>query len=460
MNRLEIARTLVEKAKRLGVDDAEAFVMNSSSTEIQIRDGQADTVTYRDSAGYGLRLLLDNKLGFVSSNNLEMSEADALIKKAIINTRLHTADEHNVLPEPVAGNSSDTSPEQFDAELKSIPVEKKITKAIAVGAAAKNADKRIVQIAWLQYGDSSKEFAIASSRGIEGESRHSESYAFALAVAMTPLAEGQPDPATAQTGIAVDVRARFDELDPINLGYKATEYAVRMLGAEDGRTGELEGVFPPETGFNFVKLIADMARADLIQKKKSLFAGRLGELVTSDKVTIIDDGRLPGGLASRLVDGEGVLTTTKEIIKDGRLNQLLYDSYTAHRAGVVSTGNADRGEFDNPPVISPTNFYLAPGKLSRENLIASVTDGLYVTEVSGLHASVNLVTGDYSIPGKGILISKGELTTPVSNITISGNVFDFFKNIDAVADDLTWEYRDDLIGTPTFRVSAIKIGGK
>jgi PmbA protein len=148
------------------------------------------------------------------------------------------------------------------------------------------------------------------------------------------------------------------------------------------------------------------------------------------------------------------------VIKAGRLNQLLYDSYTAHRAGVISTGNADRSEFDNPPVISPTNFYLAPGNISRESLIGSVQDGLFVTEVSGLHASVNLVTGDYSIPGKGILISHGELTTPISNITISGNIFDFFKNIDAVADDLTWEYRDDLIGTPTFRVSGVKIGGK
>lgn len=460
MNRLEMARILVEKARRLGAADAEAFVMNSSSAEIQIRDGQADTVTYRDSSGYGLRLLLDNKLGFVSSNNLEMSEADALIKKAIVNTRLHTADEHNVLPDPVAGDKSAKSPEQFDATLTTIPVEKKIAKVIAVDAAARNADRRIAQIAWLQYGDSSREFAIASSRGIEGESRHSEAYAFALAVAMIPSPSGQPDPATAQTGIAVDVCARFDDLDPNRLGRKAAEYALRMLGAEDGRTGELDGVFPPETGFNFIKLIADMARADLVQKKKSLFAGRLGEMVASDKVTIIDDGRLPGGLASRLVDGEGVPTTTKEIIKEGRLTQLLYDSYTAHRAGTVSTGNADRSEFDNPPVIAPTNFYLEPGKLSRENLIASVSDGLYVTEVSGLHASVNLVTGDFSIPGKGLRIRHGELTTPVSNITISGNVFHFFKNVDAVASDLTWEYQDDLIGTPTFKISGIKIGGK
>jgi PmbA protein len=281
-----------------------------------------------------------------------------------------------------------------------------------------------------------------------------------MAMGMVTGADGQPDPTSAQTGADIKVKAFFNELNANAIGKRAAEFALRMMGAADGRTSEVEGVFPPETGFNFVKLVADMVAADLVQKKKSIFSGKLGEMVASDKVTIVDDGRLEGGLASSAVDAEGVPTTTKDIIKDGKLVTFLYDSYTAHRDNTMSSGNAIRQSFSSKPYIAPSNFFMKSGDISRDNLIASVKEGLYVTEVSGLHASVNQVTGDFSIPAKGLIISNGELSSPVTNITVSGNIFDFFRGIDAVADDLTWEPRDDVIGVPTFKVKCIKIGGQ
>jgi PmbA protein len=197
-----------------------------------------------------------------------------------------------------------------------------------------------------------------------------------------------------------------------------------------------------------------------VQKKKSIFTGRLGESVASEKTTIIDDGRLKGGLASAALDGEGVPTGAKEIIAGGRLTQLLYDSYTAHKGGAKPTGNAERSSYSSRPMIAPTNFYLRPGNTSRNKLIGSVGNGLYITEVSGLHASVDPITGDFSIPCKGLMIEYGELSRPISNITISGNMFDFLRRIDGIANDLTWEVRGNIIGVPTYRVSGIKISGR
>lgn len=460
MNRLEFAQEIVRRAHRLGAEEAETYTSDTSSSEIQIRNGRADTVTYRETSGYGIRVLIDGKMGFASSNNRDLREAEALIKKLISNSRLHSPDEHNIFPEPSPSAKIDATLEKFDSTMATIPVERKIAKAAAVGEATLKADSRISSVAWLQYGDAAREYAVASSRGIAVAGRRSEAYTFVMAVGMAHSPGGAPDPDTAQTGTVIDVKGDWESIDPDRIGRKAAAYTVRMIGAQDGNTSELAGIFPPETGYNFIKLIADMSRADLIQKKKSLFTGRLNEMVASEQVTIIDDARLPGLLGSASFDAEGVPTTTKEIISSGRLSMLLYDTYTAHRAGSVSSGNADRASFDSRPAISPANFYLKPGIMSRDALIASVAEGLYVTELTGLHASVNLVSGNYSIPAKGLLISKGELTTPVANITISGNIFDFFRGIDGIADDLAWEIHESVIGTPTFRVSSIKIGGK
>ena len=459
MNRLDMATRLVERARKFGADEAEAFVMESMQTEIDIRNGRPESVSSATNAGYGIRVLKESRMGFASCNNLDLKEADEVLARLITRTRMHTPDEDNVLPDPFPGARDGRDLERYDRSLSAVPVEKKIEKAIAIGTAAKNADARIIQIPWLQYGDSVRQFAIVSSRGMSGRAERSEAFGFTLALASEPSDADQNGGEGVQTGMGVGVTTFFDELDPEIIGRKAAVYAARMLGAVTGRTADLTGVFPPETGHNFINLIAEMVNADLVQKKKSLFTGKLGETVASPLVTIIDDGRLPGGLATMAVDAEGVPTTTKEIISAGRLAAFLHDSYTAHRGGTVSTGNAFRRSFDSKPSIMPANFYLKAGTISRETLLASVKDGLFVTEVSALHASVDKVTGDFSIPAKGILIRNGELTTPTTGITISGNIFEFLKGIDAVADDFTWEPREYAIGTPTFRVDRIKVSG-
>lgn len=460
MNRMETAEKLVERARKLGADEAEAYVQTSTSVEIRVQMGQAETVNYQERCGFGIRVLKDGRLGFASSNNMELSAAEELIVGLISNTEKHTFDEHNILPDPVPGAMDDRSFEQFDEAIITTPIETKIQKALAIEKAVLNADKRISHTAWLQYGDGADEYAIVSSRGVAGEARRTDAYGYAMAVAMENSASGHPDPETAQTGNGIDVKTAFSELNPEFIGNKAARFALRMLGAKDGHTGEVEAVFPPETGYSFIDLMAQMLSADLVQKKKSLFTNKLGKTVASEMVTIIDDGRLPGGLGSSAVDGEGVPTSTKEIIKSGRLVQLLYDSYTAHRGNTQPTGNADRGSFNSRPMISPTNFYLKPGDMSPNKIIAAIQKGLFVTEVSGLHASVDPVTGNFSIPCKGLLINHGETGQPVGNITISGNIFSFLKNIDAIADNLSWEVMSNVIGVPTYKVSGMKVSGK
>jgi len=460
MNRMDTAEKLVETALKLGAEDAEAFVADTAEVDIRIKDGQVESVSHTDTSGYGLRILRQGKMGFASSNHYHPGDAEKIIARLIKYTDQHTADEHNVFPDPVEKQGPDEIPGAFDEGLATIPIEEKIRKAVAIEDVARAVDSRIVQVPWLQYGDFSMRYAIVSSRGIKGESRKSESFGAAMALAMGDNGNDRNAAGNTQTGTGIDVKAAFSELDPESVGRKAAEFALRMLGAKDGKTDEIEGVFPPDTGYNFINLVVEMCAADLVQKKKSLYTGKLRQKVASDTVNIVDDGLLPGGLGSIAVDSEGVPATRKEIIKNGVLSSFLYDSYTAHRGETQSTGNAMRRTFTSRPYIAPTNFFMEPGGISRDSLLSKVKRGLYVTEVSGLHASVDRVTGNFSIPAKGLIIENGDLTAPVSNITISGNIFDFFKSIDAVADDLTWEPREDVIGTPTFKVAGIKISGQ
>lgn len=460
MKNIELAEKLIERAKKLGAEEAEAYVSQSTTAQIQINNSEADTVNYRKSGGFGLRILLDGKLGFASANRMSLDGADDLIKKLVANTTKHTPDEHNLLPKPNSSdNGADDQFDLYDDNILASPIEDKIKNALQIDSAARLTDPRIVNMGWIQYGDSAEEFAIASTLGIRGESRRSYVYGYALPTAMAMDEKGQPDPTTVQTGAALDVFSHLSEFDPKSLGVKAARRALRMIGAGQCPSGEMDVLLPPETGSSFIGLVADMLSADLIQKKKSIFAGKLNEQVASKKVTIIDDGRLIGGLASAMVDGEGNPTTTKEIIKDGQLTQFLYDSYTAHRGNTTSTGNAARSAFDCRPTISPTNFYLKPGLLSPEEILATVANGLFLTEVSGLHASVDKVTGNFSIPGKGLMISGGELAQPVTGLTVSGNIFDFFKSVSIVGNDLTWELQSHVIGAPTIKVDGLKITG-
>lgn len=460
MNPLDIGQDMVARARKLGADEAEAYVQKAVTVQIEVRDRQAETVTYKDRNGYGLRVLLDGRMGFAAGNDFDPKSSDDIIRRLIANTRHHSPDEHNVLPEADGETRPEVIAPTIDETLTRIPIEKKIEKAVAIDTAARQTDPRIQQTAWLLYGDEYREYAIVSSRGITGQGRRTEIYGLAIAMATEMGADGHPDPATAQTGARMEVQPTFEALDPAAIGRTAAKFALRMLGASEGETDELEAVLPPETGASFVDLVAGMVSAELVQKQKSLFSDRIGQMVASEMVTLIDDGRLERGLASKAVDDEGIPSTTREIISNGRLVGLLYDSYTAHRGQTRPTGNAVRDSYAARPSIGPTNFYLQKGSISRDRLIASVPKGIYITEVSGLHASVDQVTGDFSIPCKGLIIAHGERTHPVSGITISGNIFEFFRNITGLADDLSWEVDENVIGVPTFKVGGVKISGR
>ncbi|HWP35309.1 MAG TPA: metallopeptidase TldD-related protein, partial [Thermodesulfobacteriota bacterium] len=228
------------------------------------------------------------------------------------------------------------------------------------------------------------------------------------------------------------------------------------LGARKIATTEAAVVFEPEAAASLLRSVAAAVDGRAVYRGASFLAGRLGERVASPLVTVVDDGRLPGGLGSRPFDAEGTPTSRTVVIEEGILCAYLLDSYSARKLGLAPTGHASRGPGE-PPHPAPTNFLLWPGPDAPppEAILRSTPRGLYVTELSGF--GVNLATGDYSRGAFGFWIEGGELAYPVAEVTIAGNLGRMLLDIDAVGRDLALR---SAVAAPTLRVARMTIAGR
>jgi PmbA protein len=199
--------------------------------------------------------------------------------------------------------------------------------------------------------------------------------------------------------------------------------------------------------------------AEAMQRGRSFLVGKMGQEVGSDKVSLLDNGRLKRGLASAPFDGEGVPTSATRLIDEGILQNVIYDTYTARQDGVASTGNAQRRSHRSLPRLAPSNFYLQPGNLSPDEIVAGVDRGLYVTRIMQT-GGTDPITGDCSMGASGLWIENGQLVRPVSGVTVATTLPDLLRNVVAVGSDLRVVPFFGAIGAPTIRVEGVTIGGK
>jgi len=239
---------------------------------------------------------------------------------------------------------------------------------------------------------------------------------------------------------------------PEQIGKIAAQRALRRLGARQVKTCEVPVVFDPDTAASLVRHIAGAVCGPSLYRGASFLLGKLGEQIAALGVTIVDDGTMPGGLGSRPFDGEGLSVRRTVIVDKGVLTSYLLDTYSGRKLGMASTHHGAR---DGAGVtVSSTNLYLNRGTSDPKDLIKSVKQGLYVTELIGF--GVNGVTGDYSRGAVGLWIDNGELAYPVEEITIAGNLLDMFRAIEGVGTDLVFR---DRTAAPTVLIGRMTVAG-
>jgi PmbA protein len=425
---------------------AEIYLRSSAASTIEVREQKVDAFERSRDAGAGLRVQTDGRVGFAFTNDLTEASLHRLVDLSLANARHGAPDRFQAIPDRPSVPYQPVS--IYDPAVPALTEEQKIARVMAMEREAFAVDGRIKRIRKASATFSVAETVIVNSRGAEVAYEGT-----AVSASIEAVAE---DAGEAQAGWEHDARRFYGMLDIEGVGRKAGRKAVDLLGACPLDSLKAPVILDASVAEEFLSIMAGGFSAENVQKKKSLFLGRLDSAVMSPLITILDDGLLEGGMGTAPADDELVPTRTKTVVDQGRLALFLHNSYTARKDGVQSTGNGIRGGFKGVPMVGVTNLYVRPGTLSPEELLADTARGLFVTEIMGAHTA-NPISGDFSVGATGFWIEQGKKAYPVREITIAGNILDLMMNVDAVCSDLRFSGRT---GSPTLRVKEMSIAGR
>ncbi len=442
----DTAEKILILARSHKAEAAEVFLRAYSSTSIEVKDQQVDAFDRDKDIGAGLRVLVGSRLGFAFTTDLSDTSLKTLAQAAVTNAQNTEPDPFHSLPGKPAAAYREVN--IFDPEIVNLGEKEKIGRVLAMEREAYAVDARIKRIRKASATFSAAETLIMNTNGAESSYRST-----ACSSSIEVVAE---DKGEAQAGSEFDVNRFYRKLQIEEVGRKAAQRALDLLGARHIDSIKAPVILEATVAQEFLSMMASGFSAESVQKKRSLFIGKLGRQVASSVITVLDDGLLQGGLGTAPSDDEAVPMKKKIVIDRGRLALFLYNTHTANKDRTVSTGNGMRGGFKGIPGVGPTNLYVEPGKDSLTDLIGSIDRGLYVTEVMGMHTA-NPISGDFSVGATGFWIEKGNKVYPVREITLAGNILDVMQQVDAVGSDLRFSGR---IGNPSLRIKELSVGGK
>ncbi len=447
-----LATDVVRLAMQAGASDAEAVVREGDEFSVTVRMGQVETLKESGSRGLGLRVLLGTRTGSASTSDLTPDGIRQLVDGAMALGKLTEEDPFVGLPESGEFGALPGDLHLYFDDVYSLPGPERIEWARRAEAAALEADPRITNSNGGSFDASTGRKVLANSRGFVGGYR--TSYAGVSAAPLAKDANGHMQRDSWWSG----ARRIGDLESPESVGKEAARRTIRRLGSQRVPTQQVPIVFAPEVARSLIGSVFEAASGDAIWRHASFLAGKLGEPIATQTVTIIDDNAmlLPsgvGGFGSSPFDGEGLPSLRTVLVENGILRNYMLNTYTARKLGMKSTHNASRG-LAGTPGIGAGNLYLEPGTLGPEEIIAAIPAGLFVTSLMGF--GVNAVTGDYSRGATGLWIENGVLTHAVEEVTIAGNLADMLRNVTAIGNDLVFS---GSVASPTLRIDGMTIAG-
>jgi PmbA protein len=427
---LTLATSIVERAAPGEL--LEVYTASGAETEVRSYQGDVESLTSASTSGVGIRVLVQAtegaRVGFASAGSLSPDVIDEVLADARDNARFATPDETIAFATPDGVPFAELS--LADDSLASVPTDKKIAMAIELERIARATDPRVRQIDDASYGDAVVESAMASTTGIAASTRRSMSW---LSLAAIVTAGGRD-----QTGYASCVRRGPDALDVEATALEAVHRATRMLGATKPDSTHSPVVFDPRVTATVLAVISSALSGETVTKGRSFFADRVGEVVASPLVTLVDDPTDERHLSASHTDGEGLACRRNVLIDAGVLRGFVFDTVSARRAGTSSTGSAVRGGYGGTPSAGCRALLLEPGELDAEAIIAQIGDGVYVQSVTGVHSGVNPISGDFSVGAEGLRITDGVLGEPLREMTVASTLQRLLLDVVAIGRDVEW----------------------
>jgi len=434
---MSLAEDALKTATRSGAEWCDVSVARTQDVSVDVENGSIKSVDAVSTCGFTVRAYVKGAQGVCSATGFEKEDLPSAALSAVAMARAAQSDpDFRALPEPshrldVEGLYDDriaamTPAEAVDIAVRNVAVAKTIEPKVIISG---------------DVGLDAAHGVLASSTGIRLIKRSTSVH-----VGFFSIVKRGSD---AGSFFDFDTARMFDDLRPYEPGRAATEQAVRFLGAQKVPTRRMAVVLGPLASFAFLREIVGSTNAESIQRRRSFMVGRRGTQVASPLLTIVDDGLIPRGIFSGHHDGEGAPRRRVPLFEDGVFRAYLHNSYTAGKAGEPNTGHGGR-----TGGIHPTNIVVKLGERTAEEIIADTDEGIYINMGS---MAPDPASGDISASVDfGFKIEKGKLAYPVINTMVSGHIFEFLKNIDAVSSDYREEPGNKL---PTTRIRDVQVSG-
>lgn len=442
----ELALQVTEIARDKGATGAEVLIREGVEFKTLVRMGAVETLLQADYRKLGMRVYAGHRAAVSATSDFRLDSVANMIAETLGAAKFMHEEPATDIPREEGDPREFASPELCFPAASGLSADFKIEQARQCEEAALKLDPRVTNSEGAEFSDSLAHTTYANSLGV------CAAYAKSVySLSVTPLAE---EGRQKQRDYWLSTHVDHSRLQlPAEIGAQAARRALRRLGARKVRTCEVPVVFDPLAASTLLKHISEAVSGTTLLRQASFLMGRLGKLVASPLITILDDALLPGGLGSRPFDSEGIHSRTTVVVRDGVLESYLLDCYSARKLGFKTTANSNR-ELYGGPSVGPSNFYLKAGNARPADIIASVRNGLYVTELIGFGA--NIVSGNYSRGAAGLWIEGGKLAFPVEEITIAGNLKDLLTAVEAVGNDLLVL---DEIFAPTILIGKMVVSG-
>lgn len=452
MNYQEFKEAVIAAAGQSHVAEYELYYQEDSELSVSIYKQEVKEYNTAEQAGVCLRCVVNGKIGCASTELFSPVEAKLLVERAVENAGSIEKEEKAFFHE--AGDiyqvvSDQTAPD-YSPEL--------VTRtAMNCQKKAYELDCRVIDGTESMGLTSRSRICLTNSRGLDLCQDIGMDAAYTLAIVQEP---GDPE---MYMGMEIQI-TDLEKINPEEIARKAIDDAVSQMNPSCVTSGVYPVVISGKAMGSMLHTFGSVFSAEAAQHGLSLLKGKEGVSIASDCITLIDNPFYEGSTVQMPFDAEGVATYTKEVVKDGVLNTLLYNLGTADKAGEghKSTGNASKSSYGAPVSIEPYYFYVKPGTDTREDIFAKAGNGIYVTELNGMHAGADPRTGDFSLSAAGFLLEEGKKGKAIKGFTISGNFFRMLETITAVGSDLEFGIPRGVsaYGAPSVLVAELSVAGK
>lgn len=419
-------------------DGIEAEILATEKRELSLDSFQLELsqITQAKQGGIGLRVVINGKTGYASSEDLSPDALDWIYTEAKENANLQTETSGFI---PLGQQLAYTD---LLSEGLSAPLEAKAQSVLELEKHLREA-KHMQQVALNRYSETETQVSLSSTQGASGGYRNG----YAVLMSSFIMKKGE----SLKQGFDFQLEKDFHALEPGKTAETMIASSARHLGARNLKTGRYTGYFEPKAFAQILGLVLYMLSAKSVIEGKSRLADKLGEQVASELVTIVDDPHLPNGKANQPFDSEGTVGQSCLLIDKGILKSFLHNSQTAKKLNQPNTGHASRS-YKGSLGIAPSNFFLQPGSGVEPK------DGIIITELMGVHAGANPISGDFSLQAFGLQLGAGE-GEAVENFVISGNVLELLRQITGLGDTLEWNPFGGMIGSPMVEVADLSFAG-